>query len=494
MKKGVLSVWIAVVFFFAADIAAQPEPAEAPAIYRNEVFIEGGVFTMGSPSGGYDRERPVHRVTLDSFFIMKTEVTVGAFADFIYATGYTADPRGLGRIYVDGRWKAASDANWRNPYFEQNNSHPVVLVNWYDAVAYANWLSEKDGLSPTYGISGTEVTWNRTANGWRLPTEAEWEYAARGGGNDRDTTYAGSDSVDSVAWYRSNSGEKTHPVAGKQPNELGLHDMSGNASEWIWDRDGSYGAAPQHNPQGPGPGTNTARVIRGGNWNDHASQTRVASRYCIMPSYRDSNHGFRLVRPSSPSVSVVFADESWRKIDVVNSDFDAAGVSARAVYGYNVEGWEHFSRDSGIANWGNGDWVGFSNRQKDGGENGLLQRFDETVIPGEYRLSVYSTRVHIPVPGGAPPEELLSRVELGYESEQGRMILGAHEVVPEISLPSRDDSGRRWTLQLVTAYIESTSPAVGKKLYVFLTALVEGVSSRYQEKLTYWDHVSLERR
>jgi formylglycine-generating enzyme len=174
-----------------------------------------------------------------------------------------------------------------------------VLVSWYDAVAYANWLSSRDGLTPAYTVTGTNVIWNRSANGWRLPTEAEWEYAARGGRSSRNTTYAGSDDFGSVAWYDRNSGSKTQPVAGKQANELGLYDLSGNVWEWCWDWYGAYPNRAETNPGGPASGTH--RVLRGGSWISYATSTRVAYRIRSDPGNRNFSLGFPLVRLGSPN-------------------------------------------------------------------------------------------------------------------------------------------------------------------------------------------------
>jgi formylglycine-generating enzyme required for sulfatase activity len=224
---------------------------------------------MGSDSGSSD-EKPVHTVTVSGFYIMKTEVTQ---ADYTALMG-------------------------TNPSSFKGDSLPVEQVSWYDAVAYANKLSQKDGLTPAYTISGTNVTWNRSANGWRLPTEAEWEYAALGGpkaqGLATSAVYAGSTDVGSVAWYKDNSGSKTHHVATKAPNPLGLYDMAGNVSEWCWDWDGSYGSGSQTDPTGAASGT--YRAIRGGSWYFGASIARSASWGGVAPVGRGDDLGFRLVR------------------------------------------------------------------------------------------------------------------------------------------------------------------------------------------------------
>ena len=138
----------------------------------------------------------------------------------------------------------------------------------------------------------------KTGQNYRLPTEAEWEYAARGGvetiHESSQTKYAGSNNIDNVAWYTSNSGSKTHTVGTKQANELGIYDMSGNVWEWCSDWYGSYSSGSQNNPQGAKSGK--YRVLRGGSWNNNAIYCRVANRYRNNPALTLNNNGFRLVQ------------------------------------------------------------------------------------------------------------------------------------------------------------------------------------------------------
>ncbi len=154
--------------------------------------------------------------------------------------------------------------------------------------------SGEAGLTPAYSISGTTVSWDDTANGWCLPTEAEWEYAARGGNKSKGYKYSGSNTAGDVAWYSDNSGDKTHPVGGKAPNELGLYDMSGNVWEWCWDWKGSYSSGSQSDPRGPASGS--YRVARGGGWIISARYLRSADRDYNSPGISNYNLGFRLVR------------------------------------------------------------------------------------------------------------------------------------------------------------------------------------------------------
>ena len=165
-----------------------------------------------------------------------------------------------------------------NPSKFKGDNLPVENVNWYDAVEFCNALSQKMGLTPVYSINGNDVTQNTSADGFRLPTVEEWQYAARGGQN---YTYAGSNNIEDVAWYSSNSESKTHPVAQKKPNGYGLYDMSGNVREWCWDVDSDY---------------DYHRYMRGGSWDCHADDCEVSYRRWDGAGYRGHNLGFRPVR------------------------------------------------------------------------------------------------------------------------------------------------------------------------------------------------------
>jgi len=242
----------------------------------NMIFIEGGSYMMGS-NEGYDDEKPVHKVKLNSFYVGKCEVT-------------------------QMEWVAVMGSN---PSRWKGDNLPVESVSWYDAIAYCNKLSITEGLSPCYsiGVNTIPADWSEgtididwSADGYRLPTEAEWEYAARGGNQSKGYQYSGSNDIGKVAWYLGNSGRKTLTVGTKQANELGIHDMSGNVWEWCWDWYGSgyYTHSPASDPTGPASGS--SRVLRGGSWNHLAGRCRVADRHDDFPDSWFIFYGLRILR------------------------------------------------------------------------------------------------------------------------------------------------------------------------------------------------------
>ncbi|MDX2134726.1 MAG: SUMF1/EgtB/PvdO family nonheme iron enzyme [Saprospiraceae bacterium] len=250
--------------------------------FPDMVDVEGGTFTMGSDDEednfyGTDA-RPPHPVTVSRFKMAKTETTVWQY-----------------NLYLAARGKDIEDEQViTRPGWGWEGSNPVVKVSWYEAVDYANWLSRLFGLAPAIDTTGEQFRPVPGAYGFRLPTEAEWEYAARGGIHQDTFPYSGGHNADEVAWHRFNSRSRTNPVAGKKANGAGVYDMSGNVWEWCWDWYATYPDTSQINPWGPDEGDN--RVLRGGSWSDGARNCRAADRYDSTPGNRNAAIGFRLVR------------------------------------------------------------------------------------------------------------------------------------------------------------------------------------------------------
>jgi len=251
------------------------QPSTRP-VTNNLVYIQGGTFTMGSPTNEPNRgnDEVQHQVTVSSFYMEKYEVTQ----------------------------KEYQEVMGNNPSSFKGDNLPVENVSWYDAIEYCNKRSQKEGLTPAYTRNGDNVTWNRNANGYRLPTEAEWEYACRAGtttpfntGNNITTSQA---NYNGNYPYNSNAKgeyrEKTMPVGSFAPNAWGLYDMHGNVSEWCWDWYSSYSNNYQTDPTGAVTGS--ARVERGGYWYYDGRNLRSASRSNYHPNARLSFIGFRLVR------------------------------------------------------------------------------------------------------------------------------------------------------------------------------------------------------
>ena len=239
----------------AAKPKAKPAPrrnssttslsAELNKLINNMVYVSGGTFIMGGDDSS--DQMPTHSVTLSSYYICKYEVT-------------------------QALWRAVMGSNPSN--FKGNNL-PVENVSWYDCQTFIKRLNSYTGRN------------------FRLPTEAEWEFAARGGNYSRHYKYSGSNYIDDVAWYIDNSNKRPQPVGAKQPNELGLYDMSGNVGEWCSDWDGSYSSYSQTNPTGPNSGS--FRVHRGGFWRYNAKYCRTPERNSKTPDYCVNYIGLRLV-------------------------------------------------------------------------------------------------------------------------------------------------------------------------------------------------------
>ena len=243
--------------------------------YDEMVKVEGGTFTMGATAeqgSDYDSdELPTHQVTLSDYYIGKYEVTQQLWEYVMSYSGTCADGSSMS-AYASDVWLGSDPSS----SYGVGDYYPAYYVSYYDIV---------DIFLPRLN--------KITGRTYRLPTEAEWEFAARGGKQSKGYKYSGSDNIGVVAWYTGNSGGKTHQVGTKEPNELGIYDMSGNVWEWCGDWYGSYSSSAQTNPTGPSSGS--YRVLRGGSWDNNAWYCRVSNRINRYPSSRYGINGFRVV-------------------------------------------------------------------------------------------------------------------------------------------------------------------------------------------------------
>lgn len=260
MKKHLYLLLAVATLFLGCNEPNTPGPSNG--VYTVEgisfkmIFVEGGTFEMGATSemeNPWNDELPVHQVTVSDFYLCEVEVT-------------------------QALWEALMDTNYSSFLGAEL---PVQEVSWNECQEFISRLNKQTGET------------------FRLPTEAEWEFAARGGNLSNHTQFAGSSNIDEVAWYANNSGETPHPVAQKLPNELGLYDMSGNVWEWCSDYFGDYLDEPQTNPQGPEKGG--YHVYRGGSWFGAERSTRISTRDRFGSNESNYNLGLRLAltKPSN---------------------------------------------------------------------------------------------------------------------------------------------------------------------------------------------------
>ena len=246
--------------------AAQPITITVKGVSFKMVKVQGGTFTMGATPERdgvvYNNEKPAHRVTLSSYYIGETEVTQA-----LWMAVMGSNPSELPST-------GTSVALEMSSLYRAVDIYPVENVSWYNCQTFIKKLNQLTGRK------------------FRLPTEAEWEFAARGGNKSKGYKYSGSNTIGDVAWYDVNSGETTHPIKDKAPNELGIYDMSGNVEEWCQDWYGDYSSSAQTNPKGPTSGS--YRVRRGGSWYFNAGYCRTAYRSYDWPAYLINNLGFRL--------------------------------------------------------------------------------------------------------------------------------------------------------------------------------------------------------
>lgn len=303
-KKFVFSfLLIILVILFYSGCILGPNIPIAP---EGFVYVKGGTFSMGNtrgdPEGKVD-ELPVHQVTLNyDFFMSKYEVTYSKFLEFVIGANINTDGTKDGRLifnisHPDCKLKYDGTFYIISGY----ENKPMQYVSWWGTLYYCNWLSTKEGLQVAYDLGcGTLINYP-TNTGYRIPTEAEWEYAARGGQKDitggveeNDYKYSGGNDLNLVGWNFDNSTFILHEVGLKQPNELGIYDMSGNLWEWCFDRFQTdyYSVSPVVNPTG---GTGSDRNFRGGSYYE-TFRCRVAQRWQRDPELCFLDVGFRVCR------------------------------------------------------------------------------------------------------------------------------------------------------------------------------------------------------
>ncbi|MGD9706036.1 MAG: formylglycine-generating enzyme family protein [Candidatus Delongbacteria bacterium] len=291
MRKWILAAMLAgFIFMSCEDSTSEPDDNAPPPVPGEMVTVAGGTFTTSDPS----KQTPVS-ITVSSFSIGKYEVTQKEWEDVIGSNPAEYDPTNSVGVADD---------------------NPVFHVRWFDILVFCNKKSVLDGLTPCYTINAStdpdnwgaipeyssdptfnawntvECDWN--ANGYRLPTEAEWEFAARGGSDWSDGyTYSGSNTIGDVAWYDGNSGSELHSIGTKSANQLGIYDMTGNLYEYCWDWYGSY---VDNSIDPTGAPTGDMRIVRGGSWMSTPENCIVNGRYREYPNTRYDYNGFRLVK------------------------------------------------------------------------------------------------------------------------------------------------------------------------------------------------------
>jgi sulfatase modifying factor 1 len=273
MKKSYLFITLLTTTLFCAT-----QGHAQKLLNTDMVKVEGGAYLMGSKDGdkgAQNDEQKQHEVKINSFEISKFEVTVWQWKKFVKAT--------------KSKMPEAPTWGWKDNF-------PMNQITWEQAISYCNWLSKSEKLQPVYFKNGPNYICDFKANGYRLPTEAEWEFAAKGGKLSKETKYSGGDNANQIAWHKSNSNGTPHTIGTKMPNELGIYDMSGNLWEWCWDwyNEDYYKTENINNPIGPEMGEK--RTVRGGSWDSNFDYLRPANRISTYPDKTHQFYGFRIAK------------------------------------------------------------------------------------------------------------------------------------------------------------------------------------------------------
>lgn len=279
MKKNYLLSILVVFLAFTVSVNAQMSDQAWPEMVK----VEGASFMLGANKKDQQAEKdekPDRKVSVKTFFMSKYEVTVWEWKQYVKATRKKMPPKQA--------W------GW-------NDELPITNITWEDAVEFCNWLSKKQGFNPAYSKRGPRYVCDFTSNGFRLPTEAEWEFAAHGGKKGKGKKYAGSDKLNLISWNVDNSEGRPHTYGTKYANELGIYDLNGNVWEWCWDiYDANHFRAVKdgmvQDPDATGPARGEKRIVKGGSWDSKPSFCRISNKVATLPGNTFEFYGMRVVQ------------------------------------------------------------------------------------------------------------------------------------------------------------------------------------------------------
>ena len=273
IEESLKRTFISQTYFNKKDILAK-SGKKVNKLFSSMIVLNAGNFTMGNNQGAAN-EKPAHSITITKRYAVSPYQITFELVDLYCQVNEIDLP---------------SDQEWGR------KDRPAINFSWYQTVHFANWLSSLQGLTSAYTINNNIVSWNKNSDGFRLLTEAEWEFAAKGGEKSSGSAFAGSDNIEDIAWFKNNSDGKTHPVGQQSANELEIYDMCGNVWEWCWDsfKADYYSNSPDKNPSGPDSAA--LKVVRGGSWNDTKPYLTNSFRFYFESHRADRRLGFRLAR------------------------------------------------------------------------------------------------------------------------------------------------------------------------------------------------------